>query len=225
MTKHWRLKNPILNRYPTFSRAVQICFSSLYICALTGLPLGAAREITSAENKSELSVTLSVSKKTNIVGAVLQVKVQISNEGSDPFLIPNSLSLSRNSTAHLEFKLRDQSGKESPMSDLIADNFTVQKSQNPSSALLGDWVLLRPGYSLVRSISLDKHVLEFLGKPGVYRLSGTYFANSLSYPPIRNQMGLTDNDVKSLPFNSWSGNISTNAIEIRLVPAKSMQIH
>ena len=69
--------------------------------------------------------------------------------------------------------------------------------------------------------TLDRKDFTVLGKPGKYKLSGTFFSNGLSSPSEYRRIGLTEADVQSLPFQILSGHISTNPLQFEVVHSKA----
>ena len=200
-------------------KITRTCLWVLPLMILTA-SFGLAQEDRPDERAPQISVRMALPKKVFTVGEILRVKVQISNIGNKPVLVSNILSMSPNSPSHIEFELRDDHGGVSPSLKMIADTFSSSETASPSSALLGSWLLLNQGYSLAVEIKLDKELFEFLGKPGSYTLSGRYFSAGLFYPPTYRQIGLTEQDVKSVMFQSWNGNTTTNTLSFEVVPGK-----
>jgi len=181
----------------------------------------AAQGGTAGDTAPQISVHLTIPQRAFSVGEPVMVKIYIENVGNKPVLVANFVSVSRNPNSHIEFKLRDTHGRMSPSLEAIADNFSSSVATSPANALLGSWLLLKPGYSLAVGVTLDKDLFEFLGKPGKYRLSAGYSSSGLLYPPVYRAIGLTDEEVQSVPFQSWSGNISTNTLNLEIVPVKA----
>jgi hypothetical protein len=179
--------------------------------------LGQAKEA----QKPQIAVHMSLAKRFFDVGEPIVIDIRISNVGESPVIVGNYASTVSGGVSRLEFELRDSHGRLSPATQMIADNFGPRPSNDETaSKLLGSFVLLRPGYSLVVKTSIDASLLSFLGKPGRYRLSATYASGGLEYPPLYHNLGLTDEAVKSLPFSSWSGKVSTNTVSFDVVPSK-----
>jgi len=73
-------------------------------------------------------------------------------------------------------ELRDEKGQLSPGLTLIADSFGIPSKRPAIQSLLSDWLVLNPKSSYATKVALDRGYFEFLGRPGKYRLSGTYLA-------------------------------------------------
>ena len=123
------------------------------------------------------------------------------------------------SVARVKFELRDERGRVSPASELAAGVPIQREDKSPVTILLRSYMLLYPGDTLVCRLPLDAFRFEFLGKPGNYALSGVYSSGGLSYLRAYAGAGLTIEEVKSVPFASWSGTIETNKVSFKIVPA------
>jgi len=203
------------------SRAIVRIGLSLLLIVLATSCITAAQGDGAGKTAPQISVHLTIPKGAYSVGEPVTVKTYIENVGNKPVLLANFVSMIRNTNSHIEFRLRDTHGHMSPSLEATADNFSSSVAASPANALLGSWLLLKPGYSLVVDVTLDKDLFEFLGKPGKYRLSANYSSNGLLYPPVYRAIGLTDEEAQSVPFQSWSGNISTNTLNLEIVPVKA----
>jgi hypothetical protein len=176
--------------------------------------------------KPEISVTLALAQPVFRMGNAMELKIEITNIGQKPVLVPNRLSLFEGETAHLEIEL--SRGKEllSPRMTVVVDYFPnppkIKKS--PAEIVLGAFVLLPPGTSFVQRISLSDYlaVRKYDLKVGHYKLKGDYSTGGLFYPPGFPQ-GLSEDDAKSLPFDAWHGKLSTNELSFAILPAASKQ--
>ena len=171
----------------------------------------------------QISVRLTIPKRTFTVRESVTVRIHISNVGNKPVIVgnlPSLSSMSRNAPSRIQLELRDKHGRSSPSVEFTDDKFSPRVEASPAIALLRSWLLLYPECSLVVDVSLDRELFAFLGKPGKYTLSGTYLSSGLLYPSAYRDVGLTEEDVHSLPFQSWSGRISTNTLNFEIVPVK-----
>jgi hypothetical protein len=170
----------------------------------------------------DLVVRLVPEKTEFSAGEPISVRIEVSNVGDAPLLLGSFISRSNNGTpvSRIEFELKDNQGHAvTPSVEIISDSFADKKEPNPTTAFLRNYLLLYPGYSLTTSASIDEKLFKELTKPGFYRLSATYTSNGLSYPPVYRQAGLSDDEVKSVPFTAWSGKISTNEVRFRIRPS------
>jgi len=198
--------------------ASAVCFM-VFLNLLFSLayPAIAKQKTATADQSPSITVQLIVPKKTFKLGESVPVTVYITNVGKTPVLIQNLLSTSHNSPSHIVFSLTDSNRRRSPSLELIGDRFSPRVEVSPAAALLRSWLLLWPKCSFTSEIRLDSELFTFLGKTGKYELSGTYFSSGLQYPSAYREIGLTEQDIQSLPFQSWTGHISTNAVNFQMV--------
>jgi len=168
-------------------------------------------EVASAE---PIEVRIALDHKEFHLGQPVELRLEISNIGREPLLIANSVSLFGNEDAFLEIELRGKKGLLSPHIGMSADRFP-QPEKNPkppSEIVLKSFLVLRPGTSYVQKLPLYEHLsaLDYGLTPGNYTLGTYYSSNGLLYPSMCGTQGLTESDVKSLPFRTWQGNVSTN---------------
>lgn len=203
---------------------VRLCLRNLPLVILAASFTASGQENPTRNTKPQISVRLTIPQRTFTVGESLKVGIHISNVGSKPVLVgnlPSFFSMSSDTPSRIQFELRDNYGRSSPSVKFTDDRFSPSVEASPAIALLRYWLLLYPGHSLVVDVTLDKDLFEFLGKPGKYRLSANYSSNGLLYPPVYRAIGLTDEEVQSVPFQSWSGNISANTLNLEIVPVKA----
>ena len=177
--------------------------------------------------KEPLKVRIALDHREFHLGRPIELKLEIFNIGRDPLLIANSVSLFGNSDAFLEIELRNQKGLLHPRLGVADDCFpsTTTNKKPPSEIVLKSFLVLRPGTSYVQRIPLYEHLsgLEYGLKPGNYTLTTYYSSNGLLYPSMCGTQGLTEEDVKSLPFATWHGKIRTNEVSFTILPPLSTQ--
>jgi hypothetical protein len=162
----------------------------------------------------KISIKLSVEKKHFAKGESIPLRIDVVNSGTDPVLIGNFISESRGVPSPvIDFELKNSQGEEiSPDVVIISDSFSPRKPPNATVAFLTSYLLLYPGYGLTTQAVIDETLFKALRIAGDYRLSVTYSSNGLMYPPTYRQLGLSDDDVKSMPFPAWRGKLSSNEV-------------
>lgn len=185
------------------------------------LPVAGRKGTVPTEGESpKLEVTLSVDKATFVVNETIPVHVQVSNIGVEPILIGNDVYLG-GGVGNLEMSLRDATGRISPQTKLTHDYFPSPVAKTASTVLLRFWMLLRPGTSLKTTIQIDGEFFSFLQKPGYYLLSADYYSSGFSSPTFYRARGLSDEEVRSIPFTSWSGKIPTNTLKFKIISRRA----
>jgi len=185
----------------------------LILLTIVGICAGQTASFGQIQNapNPKITVHLSVPNRIFKVGEVIHVEVRVSNKSDAPVLVANTMSIASGGVSCLDFELIDALGHVSPVMQMIADYAPVRASdENAASKLLSSFALLYPSTSLLFDLPIDGSLFKFLGKPGKYRLSATYASNGISY--AHNRLGLSDDVLKSLPYQSWSSKISTNEV-------------
>ena len=195
------------------------------LCVLVALIFcSAASGQTDTARKEALDVRISLAQRAFHLGEPIQLRLEISNIGHEALLVPNSVSLFGNSDAFLEIELRSRKGLVSPRMGMAVDCFPTpaKNKRPPSEIVLTSFLLLRPGTSYVQNIPLYEYAI----KPGSYTLRTYYASNGLFYPSMCGTLatqGLTEEDVKSLPFQAWHGKVSSNETSFTILPATKTQ--
>lgn len=184
---------------------------------------GRGQQNSTESAKSEIAVRLSVPKRAITAGEPFDVRVEIWNVGKTALFLRSKINpLMSDGISSLNLSLLDSRGRSSPAVTL-AEGMRPPPipEQNAFQALLGEWVLLPPGYSLGTTLSLNDSYFEFLRMPGRYQLTGTYSSVGLDSPAAFQRLGLDRAQIEALPFPSWSGKVRTNIVSIQVAePAK-----
>lgn len=219
---NWKIECALHRVVPKgLARAWRLWISLPLMILLTVSFATSVQDKQSQNTPSQISVRLTAHKKVFTLGESIIIRVHVTNVGNDPVLVQNFLSTSRKTPSRIQFDLRDSHGRSSPSVEFTDDIFSPRVATSPAVALLRSWLLLYPECSLVVDVPLDRELFAFLGKPGKYSLSGNYFSSGLLYPSAYRGIGLTEEDVRSLPFQSWAGHISTNTMNFEIVPVKA----
>jgi len=160
-----------------------------------------------------------LAKRDFQVGQSIPVTIGVSNCGDNPLLVGNFILRGSGGTpvSRIEFELKDAEGHVIPSNyEVINDSLGARKESSAAAGFLSSYVLLYPEYSLNTTLRISPHQYVMLKNPGTYILSATYSSNGTSYPPAYRQAGLTDDDVKSMPFRAWNGRLSTNDVQFRV---------
>lgn len=186
------------------------------LVAMALIAAGRPRAIVAQQDARNLVVVLSIDKTSFALNEAIQVHVRILNQGTEPILIGNDVFLG-GGVSNLEITLKDATGRVSPKMHQISDYFASSVKATASTAFLGSWMLLRPGSSLTTTFPIDGEMLAFLRVPGSYTLSADYYSDGFLNPATYQRRGLTDDDVKSIPFTCWHGKIGTNTIRLKVI--------
>jgi hypothetical protein len=79
--------------------------------------------------------------------------------------------------------------------------------------------LLPPATSFVQRIGQFEPLsaLKYELKPGSYHLREYYSSGGLFYPPAYRTLGLSEEEVKSLPFKAWHGKLAANELSFTIL--------
>jgi hypothetical protein len=170
-------------------------------------------------------VHIDLAKKQFNAGDLIEVRLEVSNVGREPLLVPNGASFFGGAAeAYLEVELSNDKGPLQPHMVWAVDRVPAEwlPRKSPMEIVINSFLLLPPRTSFAQKIPLS----VFLGatkyevKPGAYKLKCYYSSGGLFYPPAYERLGLTGEDVKSLPFRAWHGKIATNELSFAIVPGR-----
>jgi hypothetical protein len=156
----------------------------------------------------------------------MELKVEVTNVGHKSLLVPGHLSIFGGQEAHLELELSDGKVPLSPHLGFAVDRLPnpSKNKKSPSEIVLNSFILLPPGTSFVQRIALFEQLsaLKYGLKPGSYKLKAYYSSGGLFHPPAYQNLGLSEEDVKSLPFEACHGKLGTNELSFTILsgPAK-----
>jgi hypothetical protein len=157
----------------------------------------------------------------------MELKVEVSNVGKKPLLVPNQVFLFGGELAYLEIGLSNTREILSPHMGFAIDRFPnpSKERKSPNEIVLDSFVLLRPGTPFVQRIELFGYLSarKYELMPGTYKLKAYYSTGGLFYPPAYHTLGLTEEDVKSLPYQAWHGKLATNELSFTILQVEKKQ--
>jgi hypothetical protein len=173
----------------------------------------------------QLKVHLVLNKQKFRLGEPIELKVEVLNASQKPLLVANKIYLSSGSISYLELELSDSKAVIPPRRTIISDQFSPLEKKSASETVLNFFLLLRPETSFVERFKLFDlfYIFGYVLHPGTYSLKAYYSSNGLFYPPAYQMLGLTEEDVNSLPFQAWHGKIATNEVSFRVLQATKKQ--
>jgi len=197
--------------------------SSLCVLAAFLLPSPVLCQ-TSEPPENKVNVRIDVSKKQFHVEDSVEIRLEVTNVGQYPLLVPYQASFFVVAAeAYLEVELSNEEGRLYPHMGWAVVRVPTDwpSRQSPMETVINSFLLLPPGVSVVQTIPLD----IFLGAnehevtAGTYKLKCYYSSRGLFDPPA--YLGLTEKDIKSLPFQAWHGKIATNELSFVILPPPS----
>jgi hypothetical protein len=155
------------------------------------------------------------------IGQSVPLEFVIRNSSSKDVLINRYFSEVSGAHGVLGIEVYDEQGRRSPQVDFVASksggNLSAEKPTEWD--YLRWWILLSPGYSYGRRIEIDQSQVEFLRKPGRYRINATLNLVGTYPPGIAND--LTSENATKAPFEIWSGRLRTNEVWITIRPSST----
>lgn len=115
--------------------------------------------------------------------------------------------------------LAESSGKWSVGGTMIVDGIYPTKKEPGLflEILLADWIVLPPGSALTKTIELDTTGDYAPPKPGRYIVKAKYRSSGMDYPKLLNPLALYKDEIRALPYPTWTGVLESNAVSVRLV--------
>lgn len=144
-----------------------------FLCCAYAPAEAEAPALSARPEEWNVLVTLRPSKTRYSVGEPIYLRIDIWNRGESPIEIPWQITLLRGGGAHIELVLKDTEGKISP-SRIGRMHSAGNRGQPQSDAITGRRILLAPGYSYGRWVTIDSGTYPFLASPGRYQILATY---------------------------------------------------
>jgi hypothetical protein len=195
----------------------------LTLCLLLLLiPVLYAKPQTAPENGGSKSLRLKIwlETPTYSVGDEIPVHVQVTNVGNDSVLIGNEMIWGALSPSRIEFNVVPDDGHDLTYQRGATDVPTSHASEDLASAALRWCLLLSPGYSY----SATAPLLQFVPKlsRGVYKIRARYISSGVEADKYFNPLLSHPEVLAALRSESWKGEISSNAITVKIVSAASL---
>jgi hypothetical protein len=199
----------------TSGRVLIIAATSMVVFVLLSfLP---ARTVAAGKGVKQIEVRISVPKQNFALSETIPLRVEIWNVGEDTLFIPRKITRMGGSMSRLDLEVQDSAGRYSPGMYGHRDPVPPGK-QSLVKAVAQDWVALAPGYFYGTVSEIYVEDFEFLQKPGTYHMQGTYLSHGMDAPLYYNPLAYRAEEVGTLPYRYWKGEIRTNSLEITIVP-------
>jgi hypothetical protein len=196
-------------------KVLLIAAASMTVLALVSfLP---ARTLAGRNDGKHIQVRISLPKQDFGVGETIPLGVEIWNVGEDTLFIPRKITRMGGSMSRLDLEVQDSAGRYSPGMYGHRDPVPPGK-QSLVKAVAQDWVALAPGYFYGTVSEIYVEDFEFLQKPGTYHMQGTYLSHGMDAPLYYNPLAYRAEEVGTLPYRYWKGEIRTNSLEITIAP-------
>ena len=191
--------------------------SALWILSSILPGQGMQRNRPAEQQNSDLKVILSSGKHTYRLGEAIDLRITLENRGKATVFVGQSLGRA-DWIYSVEVRVSDENGRVSPelhwMHPFMAD---YDPSQPFVDALTRWWVPLPPDYNYGTVIQIDGTDLDFLRKPGRYKIEVTYISYGMEEPLNYNRLAASPEEIKKLPYASWRGRAKSNSIWVLIV--------
>lgn len=213
---------------PTVGRAVVARLFLIFACFVLAVLSGHAQSAEVTQRGSvAIKATLSLPKTTFVAGEAIPAAIAVTNTGSVPVLLGNRVLRDSNTRVnHIDFRLKDAKGGKVPETTYAIFHMPGAVTEpRPAVAFVRNLILLYPRYSISTVFRIGTETFEALGKPGLYTLYAVYSASGLSYPGVLDSIGVTEAQVKALPFRAYLGKVQTNGVSFRILPPTKVPRH
>ena len=178
--------------------------------------LVSAASLCGQATPNELSLKIRAEETRVSRGKPVKVDIELINNGTRDLLVLRRLLSPQGDGASLEFQVLDAAGRESPRAMSVADRYGA--TDLPLAvAVLKAWIALAPRYTYSVTTDITQSDFEFLGQPGVYRITARYRSKGVEgQVSLWHMTNVKPEDIKNLPFASWGGEIVSNPIIVRI---------
>ena len=192
-------------------------YASLSFLAIALLHLSALGNSRPDDSK-KIEVRLVPKKKAVMAGETLEVRVEIRNIGSETLFIHKDI-FQLCGTSPLSLRLELGPPIKPQPGHACASDCIYAAGDNLAKRLALFWTILPPGDFYGTVVSMDPDTFPQLNTAGRWRLRGSYRAvrdlsSSFCWDPA--PLPEKDEQIKSLPYKAWQGEVETNAAWIEV---------
>jgi hypothetical protein len=170
-----------------------------------------------------LSVRISANKTRIRPGESVVLDVEIWNEGKQDVFIFKEFSHPDDPLNGLDIKFYQGAGLEVPNSServaaVDVQPFYLPKGASVTNGLAICCIALAPGHFYGGQFVINSTMFDRLRIPGRYRVLGRYWSEGLLAANINNPLLDYAEELKKLPYGSWTGEVETNSLSIEVLP-------
>jgi len=150
--------------------------------------------------------------------------VEIVNEGAKDVFIFKEFNEPDNPLSNLDMTLYYGTKPDIPEVRWISvdtPGFPMKADSPLASALSIGCVALAPGHFYGGEVVMNASRFKRLEIPGKYRIQGRYWSRGILAEDINNPLLGYAEELKKLPYRSWTGEVETNSIWIEVVKPRS----
>jgi len=149
----------------------------------------------------------------------MMIQAELKNEGTQPVLVCRDLSVRVDNSQPCAWQfavLAANTSNQRPGCATAADGLPPT-TENFASLLIKNWILLSPGYSYRVRIDVASAFCSG-APPGRYQVVGFLTSSGINSQSINYELGGFPREIKSVPYRSWAGTVSSNKIWITIGP-------
>lgn len=175
------------------------------------------------KTQPEIEVQIQPTKSTFRKGEPIQIRVELMNRSHRDLFVGRELGGLDSDPAHVRFYVWNSAGEQSPSGKAVGDRFTPSP-ESLLRAVIKRWIALRPQSSYSVTLYLDNSSFSFLKQPGHYRIRATYRSQGIKAQVTAERLvNAKREDLASLPFPAWEGEVNSNSVWINVLPPAKAQ--
>jgi hypothetical protein len=198
----------------------------LIVCVLVTSAQAQRKNQSEVPNDSEtkVSVRISATKTRLQPGESVGLHVEILNQGPKGVFVFKEIDGPDNALSKLDLFLHYHGHVYRPGVVTIADCFC--SGRGPDSPPLAIelskfWIALPPGHFYGGEVIMHASLFERLRVPGRYQVQGKYTSRGFLTQDINNPLLGYADELKQLPYHSWTGEVETNSIWIEVAKPRN----
>lgn len=200
-----------------------------FVLIMCGLVTSAqAQQINQSEvsrdSETKVIVRISATKTRLQPGESVVLHVEIWNAGQQDVYIFKEFNEPDNPLSSLNVTLYYGTKPDIPNVRIVSADtpaFSLKAGSPLANALSVGCVALAPGHSYGGDVVMNTTMYGRLRIPGRYRIQGRYWSRGFLAEDINNPLLGYADELKQLPYHSWTGEVETNSIWIEVVKPRS----
>jgi hypothetical protein len=198
---------------------IRMAVSLTLMTAFLGARAASGQDRISDDPDAKITVRISAEKQRLRPGENVVLHVEIWNEGENNLFIFKEFKDPDNPLSTLEMTLYNGTKPDIPEIRTIAVDtpaFLLKADSSLASALSIGCVALAPHHFYGGEVVMNTTLFRRLRIPGKYRIQGRYWSRGFLAEDINNPLLGYAEELKKLPYRSWTGNVETNSIWIEV---------
>jgi hypothetical protein len=174
--------------------------------------------VQQGEQPAKVSLRASAPKNAINSGEILELRVEIWNEGSTDVFVCKDFGRNSWPFCHVDFTIEDSSGRSGSQLSSAIDLDPFQKVPL-ARALVRDWIALRPNHFCGTTVKLDPATFPQLRKLGRHKVLAEYSSPGL-VQGYHGTLVIESGELERLPAKSWQGQVEAKPVIVRILPER-----